>query len=296
MESVNVDQLTHYHLLQMNRQLGELMKGDCIFINSPIDTPLDNELRVIIEELFENNKRKHHLVVMLQTYGGYMETVERLVAVMRKHYEEVSFVIADYAYSAGTVLALSGDNIYMDYYSVLGPIDPQYTDSDGKSSPGVGYLAKFRELSELINQSPKTTRSEQIFLVKNFDPARLFAIEQAVKHGITLITKWLPKYKFKNWKSTATNGVRVTLSDKKKRAEEIATVLGDAAKWHSHGRGISMEELTSDDIKLKIDDFSSNEALNKAVRDYHGLCNDYYYDKNGIRGFIHSKYGMRRVR
>jgi len=55
-----------------------------------------------------------------------METIERIVAVMRNHYESVSFIIPNFAFSAGTVLALSGDEIYMDYYSVLGHIDPQY--------------------------------------------------------------------------------------------------------------------------------------------------------------------------
>ncbi len=51
-----------------------------------------------------------------------------MVSVMRKHYKEVSFIVPSHAYSAGTVLVLSGDKIYMDYYSVLGPIDPQYPD------------------------------------------------------------------------------------------------------------------------------------------------------------------------
>ena len=77
---------------------------------------------------------------MLETNGGYMETAERLVSVMRSHYERVSFVIPNYAYSAGTILALSGDSIYLDYFSVLGPIDPQFTDTEGKQLlSGVGY-------------------------------------------------------------------------------------------------------------------------------------------------------------
>ncbi len=153
---------------------------------------------MVTEELSETTR--DHLVVLLQTPGGAMETVERLVSVMRNHYEKVSFIIPNYAYSAGTVLALSGDSIYMDYYSVLGPIDPQYSDSEGRRLPGAGYLAKFNELVNHINNPMQiNSEAELAYLVKKFDPAWLFQIEQAVNHGISLITEWLPKYKFKDW-------------------------------------------------------------------------------------------------
>ena len=131
-----------------------------------------------------------------------METVERLVSVMRTHYKRVSFVIPNFAFSAGTVLALSGDKIFMDYYSVLGPIDPQYRNSDGGYLPGYGYLEEYKKLIKTINEAKRSEdcRAELAYLVKKFDPALVFRIQQAVEHGVTLLTEWLPKYKFKNWK------------------------------------------------------------------------------------------------
>jgi ClpP class serine protease len=47
------------------------------------------------------------------------------VTVIRKHYKTVNFVVPDYAMSAGTIFCMSGDKIFMDYASALGPIDPQ---------------------------------------------------------------------------------------------------------------------------------------------------------------------------
>lgn len=225
-----------------------------------------------------------------------METVERLVAVMRTHYDRVSFVIPNYAYSAGTVLALSGDKIYMDYYSVLGPIDPQYRNQDGSYLPGHGVLAKFEEISNKINKakSQQECKAELAYLIKNFDPAQLFQIEQAVQHGRTLITEWLPKYKFKDWLKTTTKGKKVTAAMRKSRANKIASTLGDASKWHSHGRGISMKELTGADVKLVVDDFGVDPDLSTAIRNYHGLAVD-YFGKMGLRGYIHSIIGLRRV-
>ncbi len=299
MEAINTNQLTSHVLSSMNDNLSKAMKGDCIFVNCRLQAPLDDEFRVAIENIKKNSKEQH-LVVMLETQGGFMETVERMVSVMRKHYKAVSFVVPNYAYSAGTILVLSGDQIYMDYYSVLGPIDPQYLSEDGKRYvPGSGYLAKFKELAEKINnaenQSPNANRAELNYLVNKFDPAALFLIEQSIEHGKSLIVEWLPQYKFKNWKTTQTKKKRVTQAMRKKRAEEIAKALGAAEKWHSHGRGISMGDLGGKEIGLQIDDFGGNNKLSEIIRNYHGLCVDYLSNKLGYQGYIHTQHDMRRV-
>lgn len=105
-------------------------------------------------------------------------------------------MIPNFAYSAGTVLSLSGDRIFMDYYSVLGPIDPQISSKDRlQQLSGLGILKKFDEICKKINNagSEENCRAEMIYLVKHFEPEKLFAIEQAKQYGISLITKWLPK-------------------------------------------------------------------------------------------------------
>lgn len=83
---------------------------------------------------------------------------------------------------------------------------------------------------------------------------------------------------------------------KEKRARNIAKVLGDAQKWHSHGRGITMKELTSEAINLKIDDFGKDKAISDVIRHWHELCVDYYSTKSGFTDYIHSSKGIRRVR
>lgn len=298
MEAINTDALTKSWLLGLNGSLSKEMKGDCVFINSAMIPPLDDEFRVALEEIRATpDGRQNHLIVMLQTVGGLMETVERLVAVMRTHYDRVSFVIPNFAYSAGTVLALSGNNIFMDYYSVLGPIDPQVTSGDTSRFPGLGLLTKFDEICRKINESKSKDhcRAELAYLVRQFEPGLLYAIEQAKQHGVSLITEWLPKYKFRDWKTTETRGIDVTDEMRKDRANEIADTLGDPSRWHSHGRGIPMRELTGEDLKLKIDDFGADEKLSNIIRNYHGLSVD-YCEKAGHNAYIHSKLGFRLVR
>ena len=258
-------------------------------------TPLDDEFRIVIEAIKRDSGQKK-LIVLLQTNGGYMETVERLVAIMREHYEHVSFVIPNYAFSAGTVLALSGDEIYMDYYSVLGPIDPQFRSKDGFQYPGQGYLEKFNEMRNVINEADtiEEVKAEMMFLTEKFDPAHLYTIEQNIEQGIALITEWLPKYKFKNWYETETRKIPVNEEMRKKRAVEIALNLSNASKWLSHGRGISLRQLCSDDIKLRIENFGNCCEQSQLIRNYHGLALD-YFQKIGSSAYIHSIYGFRRT-
>ncbi|MCR4307468.1 MAG: serine dehydrogenasease [Candidatus Berkelbacteria bacterium] len=226
-----------------------------------------------------------------------METVERIVSIFRKHYRIVEFVVPNYAYSAGTILVMSGDEIHMDYYSVLGPIDPQY-EFQGEYVPGLGYLAKYEELTAEINNCDPTqlneVQAQLSFLVNKFDPAKLFHIEQSIEHAKSLLKEWLPKYKFKDWKKTGTNGTKVTKSMKDKRANEIAEVLGNAKRWHSHGRGISIRELGSEEIKLKINNFGDDTETNGLIRAYYGLFVD-YIQKIGMDSAIHSNRGLKRA-
>ncbi len=82
LEALNTDQLSNEVLKQFNGALSETMCGDVVFINSLIVPPLDDEFRVAVEEL-KQESAENHLIVVLETNGGLMETVERLVAVMR---------------------------------------------------------------------------------------------------------------------------------------------------------------------------------------------------------------------
>ena len=131
--------------------------------------------------------------------------------------------------------------------------------------------------------------------VSKFDPLELFRIDQAMRHGVALVSQWLPKYKFKDWNETETCGKIVTSEMKVECAENIATELCDVTNWHSHGRGIAMKELCSEKLKLKIIDFSKRKELNEDIVNYHGLLVD-YYSKMSYRGYIHSACGTNRIR
>lgn len=207
-----------------------------------------------------------------------------MVAILRHFYNEVNFVVPDYAYSAGTILCMSGDDIYMDYSSVLGPIDPQVQNKDGKLVPVQSYLVKINDLLEKA-QNGKISEAEFLIL-KDFDLAEISIYEDASKLTIELLKNWLVRYKFKNWIETETTKKEVTDKMKADRAQEIATALDDHTRWKTHGRPLHIDIFN--DIGLKINDYSSDEELRTKVKEYHFMLTD-FLDQNNLENFIHSR-------
>ena len=278
----------------LDRHLGDIENAtdrDAVGVYGPIVSGLDVGVRDAIESLDARRPNKR-VAIILDTPGGSAEVVERMVDTIRSFYDDVAFVVPDKAMSAGTIFAMSGDSIFMDYFSRLGPIDPQIWKED-RFVPALSYLIQYERLLDKDRKGELT--NAEFALLSKFDLAELHQFEQARALSITLLKKWLASYKFKNWTIRQTSREAVTQQDRIVRAESIATALSNNELWHSHGRGISRSVLESDDIKLKIDDlcaFCSHNpnapVLHTSVRKYHHCLSDYMRTvKAGI--FVHSR-------
>jgi len=254
------------------RDIENHFEADIVSYFGPIVDGNENIVLEIIEKLVNDSEKKDKLIVILTTTGGSAVAVERYVNILRKHYNEISFVVPDYAFSAGTIFCMSGDNIYMDYFSVLGPIDPQVQNKEGKWVAALGYLDK---VNELINKAKSDNLTQAEFLIlKDIDLAELRGYEQAKELTIDLLKKWLVKYKFKNWDTHSSTGQNVTLSEKEQRAEEIADMLGDNKTWKSHSRPINIETLEQT-LRLEIIDYSDDNNRRELIRSYYRLASDH---------------------
>lgn len=286
MNNKNANELVKQQLNALNAELGSTLKADILAFSGPLLHGVDDLFKLAIE-FIPNKKRK--LVVVLETTGGYIEVVQRIVDTMRHHYRVVDFIVPNFAMSAGTILVMSGDAISMNYYSVLGPIDPQVENRDGKQVPALGYLVQFERLIKKSIDGDLST-AEITFLVEKFDPAELYRYEQARELSVTLLKEWLVKYKFKNWKKTEKRKIKVTKQMKVKRAEKIAKILNDTSKWHSHGRGISMEVLKKD-VGLLIEDYKEDKKLNSNIDNYYSLLSDFKMKlRSSISFHVNGKY------
>jgi hypothetical protein len=257
------------------RALEEHFEANVVFYYGEIHPAIAKSFRDFMEKLREDENAKRRLVVFLNTPGGSAETVEKMVDIMRYHYDEVFFVVPDFAMSAGTILCASGDKIFMDYSSSLGPIDPQVF--NGKEYvPALGYLDKVEQLLEKARNG--TITQAEFLILQSLDLATLSRYEQARDLTVTLLKNWLVHYKFKDWAIHGTDpakkGRSVTFEEKAERAEEIAKLLGDNKLWHSHGRMISAQTLR-ERLRLQIDDYSADTKLRGLIRAYNDLLIEY---------------------
>ena len=258
----------------------KITSADCITLISPMASPLEHTVKIVVEARAD---RRDRLMVILDTPGGIVEVVERIVRVFRHHYSVVQFLVPDRAMSAGTVLAMSGDDILMDYHSCLGPIDPQVEGEKGLV-PALSYLSQYAALIEKSLSAHLSTA--ELVLLQKLDLAELHQFELAKDLSIDLLRRWLTDYKFKDWVQTETRQKKVTKGMKEERAGEIAEKLSDHQRWLTHGRGIDMQTLR-DEFKLKIQDYGENPKLKQVVWDYFWFLRNYMVT-NGLTSFVHS--------
>jgi hypothetical protein len=183
---------------------------------------------------------------------------------------------------------MSGNRIFMDYSSSLGPIDPQVF--NGKDwVPALGYLDKVEQLLERAREDRLS--NAEFLILQGIDLALLSRYEQARDLTVRLLKKWLVEYKFRDWLTHQTSpelrGQQVTPQEKEQRAEEIAKLLGDNKLWHSHGRMIGPATLQNV-LRLKIDDYSNDASLRKLIRPYNDLLVE-YIARSQFKQFMHSR-------
>ena len=278
-ELATVDSNSHVEneLTKRLAEVGSAFNSDVVTIFAPMFAFIEPLVRGAIEYISTNSiSERRNLSVILETDGGSIEVVERIANLLRHFYceGEINFIVPDRAMSAGTVLVMCGDNIYMDYFSVLGPIDPQIrTADDSRYVSAMGYLDKYEELIEKSRKDELTT-AELAFLLQKFDPAVLDSFRKAGALSKDLLVEWLTKYKFKNWTKTASEGKKVTEIMKRRRAAKIYKQLNDTKTWKSHLRGISMSVL-QEKVELRIEDFGADRQKDSAIRSYYGLLQDY---------------------
>lgn len=276
-----IDRDTKQQLNLHLKKVEEQLDADGIAIVIPIVPGLETVVKQAIEGIASKRSR---CAIILDTGGGVVEIVERMVSVIRNFYQEVFFLIPDHAMSAGTIFAMSGDRIYMSYFSILGPIDPQ-VQKNGNLVPALSYLNQYQRLSDKAGLGQLNTA--EYALLQKLDLGELYQFEQARSLSVDLLEKWLSQYKFKNWTQHTSKGGKVTKDEKRKRANEIGLALSNNERWRSHGREINRETLKNE-IKLKIDAIEDNPELEVALNDYFSLLKD-YMERGQFNNFVHTK-------
>lgn len=267
-----LEKMNQIAISDLLKKLEAKLDADVFTYYGEIVNGVESQVKDLIETLAKDSDKHRAIYVFLTTPGGSLTPVQRMVDILRHFYEEVNFIVPDYAYSAGTIWCMSGDNIYMNYYSTLGPIDPQVQNKDGNLVAALGYLDKINELLEKARKNELT--QAEFLILKDFDLAELRSYEQAKELAVDMLKKWLTKYKFKDWTVHSSTGAAVTNEEKEARALDIANKLSDNNVWKSHGRPIGIQVL-KDELHLKIIDFEEDSELSDIIGEYYDALTEY---------------------
>lgn len=224
-----------------------------------IDVSLMQDDFYMIQDILRESDKKQ-IDIYLETPGGSGESAEEIARFLHSKFEEVNFVIAGEAKSAGTILAMCANNIFMCSTGSLGPIDAQVRVGRSMIS-AYDYKTWVDERREEAAKNGKLNPFDAM-LISQISPGEIYGIMNSLQFAQDLVEEWLPKYKFKNWTTTETRGVPVTQEMKVKRAKEISEKLCNHMDWHTHGRSLKIEDLKAE---LKIENIDDNPTLANIV-------------------------------
>lgn len=245
------DKLTNKHLL--------IYTVD--FSNPELPISLNMDDLYTIKDVLRNDS-SDKLSFYIETPGGSGETAEEIAKLLRKKYEYVDFLIVGECKSAGTILAMCGDEICLNDTGSLGPIDAQIQIGRYQGSAH-DYMRWVEDKMDEANQHGQLNNFDAL-MVAQITPGELVGVENGLKYGEELVINFLKDYKFKNWDVTETTGKKVDDALRKKRAEEIASKLSNHSLWKSHGRSLKIDTLRND-LQLKIKDIADNEEVCEIV-------------------------------
>lgn len=237
-------------------------------ISKPIpDISLSQDDYYLIHDLIRGVDSPR-LDVYLETPGGSGEAAEEIVRCLRGKFDHVSFVISGEAKSAGTIMALSGDEILMTETGSLGPIDAQVRIGRSVVS-AYDYLEWTEQKRREADKAGKLNPFDAT-MVAQISPGELSGVLYALKYAEDLVSDWLAKYKFKTWDKTETRRIDVTGDMKVKTAKAIAAELQNHSKWRTHGRSIKAKDLH--DIGLRVTNVESDPILSDIVYRIQTVC------------------------
>jgi Serine dehydrogenase proteinase len=193
------------------------------------------------------------LLLLLHTPGGSPDAAATIVSYLWSKFTKIEVLIPTYAMSAGTMIAMAGNNIIMGRQSQLGPTDPQLIMNNMPHSAH-SIVEQFDEAKKEIANSPQLAGA-WLPILQPFGPALLQTARKAIAYTQQLVTQWLEQRMLAGEQNAATT------------SKAIAEHLG-GAQHGSHGRRIDREAARA--LGLKVTDLEGKPELqDSALTLYH---------------------------
>ncbi|HEU5003145.1 MAG TPA: hypothetical protein VFW71_10260 [Actinomycetota bacterium] len=197
------------------------------------------------------------LALILHTPGGVTIAAETLVAYLRSKFTHIEVIIPALAMSAGTMMALAANSIYMGRQSQLGPIDPQMP-VGGRSISARAVVEQFeRAKLEIRGDASKELPGDLLLahvwapILASMGPALLQEAQNALDYSERMVAGWLAQYMFAG------------TPEAEEKGKAVAHYFNDATQHKSHGRRIDLREARSQG--LNVHPLEDSQPLQESV-------------------------------
>ena len=258
-----------------------------------VSTSIDNNDDLPFSEMISTIPQDEKAIdVILVTPGGSAEQVAKFVDKLRPRFDNIAFILPYMAMSAGTIFAMSGNDLIMGKNSYIGPTDPQVPNKEGFYVPAQAILAliaiiqKRGEALLTKGQNPPWTDLQILRQLDGKDIGNAFT---ASEYSMELVQGYLYNYKFKDWTVHSTDGRPVTDDDRWTRATEIASRLCTHTQWKTHSRGIT-RDVAWNECKIKVIHTENIDNLDLAIRRFWALMYWVFENTATYKAFISDTY------
>lgn len=190
------------------------------------------------------------LTLILHTPGGATNATETIVHYVRSKFpDDFEVIVPTFAMSAGTMISLASDRVWMGRQSQLGPIDPQMMLPTGQAS-AMSIVEQFGQAKADVS-ADKTLAHVWAPILQSLGPSLLKDAENALAYSETMVSRWLEQ-----WMLSGED-------DPAKAAKAVAAYFNNANVHLSHGRRIDRDEARSQG--LTIENLETSQPLQEAV-------------------------------
>ncbi len=209
--------------------------------------------------------------ILIVSTGGSAEAAERIVRLLRERFKQVRYIVPANAYSAATLICLSGDEIIMDAVGTLGPIDPQIN-----GIPARAIQRAFEQIEKRLKDEGPRALTAYMPLIAKYDLHILEMCKSVQELSKELARTWLSTYMLKC----------AGTDDRLNRAVDF---LSDYDIHKSHGRSIGCKQAQN--LCLTATDTATMPELAPLIR---SLYNQYalWFDKTLFVKMFENAHGI----
>lgn len=255
--SLETGKLSGAGLLQMRlvlmKEIESITGRPLIVYAAKIDAPREAPNQIVLEDVIGFSDltadiSADKIDVLIESPGGVVDAAHRIVQLLRQKFKDVRFIVPGSAYSAATMICLSGNELWMDERASLGPIDPQIN-----GIPARSILNGFNTVRDILKAQGPSALPAYLPLLQKYDLHIFEICKDQEERGKQLVANWLTQYMLCND------------PDKEEKSKKIVSFFADYDTHKSHARPIFYSDAK--EIGLKVQTLSTSSPLREKVWD-----------------------------